>query len=157
MARKIANYKVEDAGRDFDKVFVLTEMSASKAETWATKALLALMGNGVELPDNFERTGMAGMAEVGIRALSGLSFDIAEPLLVEMFDCVQIMPDPKSPHVVRALIEQDIEEVMTRIKIRAEVWKLHTDFLKAVAPSISSGSTAAARAKRSPNTKTSRQ
>lgn len=155
MARKIANYKVEDSGRDFGKVFVLTEMPASVAETWATKALLALIGNGVELPENFQRMGMAGMAEVGIRALAGLSFEIAEPLLAQMFDCVAIMPDPTKPHIVRPLIEQDIEEVMTRIKLRAEVWKLHTDFLKAVAPSISDAP-AAARVKRSPNTKTSR-
>src|SRR3546814_21113858 len=61
--------------------------------------------------------------------------------------CVQIMPDPSKTHIVRNLIEEDIEEITTRVKIRAEVWKLHTGFLKAVAPSISEGSPAAARNK----------
>ena len=157
MARNTLNYTVTDEGRDKGKTFVLTEMPASKAESWAMRALLALMAGGVEVPDGFERMGMAGMAEVGIRALTGLKWEVAEPLLAEMWECVQIMPDPSKPHVVRALIEQDIEEVATRLKLRGEVWKLHTGFLKAVAPSISGGSLAAASKKGSRNMKTSPQ
>lgn len=157
MARNTLNYTVTDEGRDKGKTFVLTEMPASRAEAWAMRAILALLANNVELPDGFERLGMAGMAEVGIKALSGLKWDVAEPLLSEMWDCVQIMPDPSKPHVVRPLIEEDVEEITTRVKIRAEVWKLHTGFLKAVAPSISGGSLAAASKKGSRNTKTSPQ
>ena len=152
MARNTLNYTVTDEGRDKGKTFVLTEMPASRAEAWAMRAILALLANNVELPDGFERLGMAGMAEVGIKALSGLKWDVAEPLLSEMWDCVQIMPDPSKPHVVRPLIEEDVEEITTRVKIRAEVWKLHTGFLKAVAPSISGGSLAAASKKGSRNT-----
>lgn len=135
MARSIVNYTVTDDNRDKGKTFVLTEMSASKAESWAMRAILALMEGGVDLPAGFERAGLAGIAEIGLRALSHLRWEVAEPLLAEMWDCVQYMPDPSKSHVVRDLIESDIEEVMTRIKIRAEIWKLHTDFLKAVAPS----------------------
>jgi hypothetical protein len=156
MARATANYTVQDEGRDFGKVFVLTEMPASRAESWAMRALLALMASGVEVPEGFERMGMAGMAEVGIRALSGLKWDVAEPLLAEMWECVQIMPDPSKTHVVRRLIEEDIEEISTRIKLRAEVWKLHTGFLKAVAPSILGGTPAAASKKAGQTTKTFR-
>jgi hypothetical protein len=152
MARNTLNYTVTDEGRDKGKTFVLTEMPASRAEAWAMRAILALLANNVELPDGFERLGMAGMAEVGIKALSGLKWDVAEPLLSEMWDCVQIMPDPSKPQIVRNLIEEDIEEISTRVKLRAEVWKLHTGFLKAVAPSISEGSPAAARKKGSRNT-----
>ena len=152
MARNVANYTVTDEGRDQGKVFVLTELPASRAESWAMRALLALMAGGVELPEGFDRMGMAGMAEVGIKALSGLKWDVAEPLLAEMWQCVQIMPDPSKPHVIRNLIEEDIEEIATRVKLRAEVWKLHTGFLKAVAPSISGGSPAAASKKFSRNT-----
>ena len=136
MARKSTNHTVTDDNRDKGKVFVITELPAARAESWAFRAILALMEGGVELPPGFERMGMAGIAELGIRALSHLRWEVAEPLLAEMWECVQIMPDPAKPHVVRPLIEQDIEEVMTRIKIRAEVWKLHTDFLSAVAASI---------------------
>ena len=152
MARTVSNYTVTDEGRDNGKVFVLTEMPASRAESWAMRALLALMAGGVEVLEGFERMGMAAMAEIGIKALAGLKWEVAEPLLAEMWECVQIMPDPSKPHVVRALIEQDIEEVATRLKIRGEIWKLHTGFLKAVAPSISGGSPAAASKRGSRNT-----
>ena len=148
MARATANYTVTEEGRDQAKVFVLTEMPASRAESWAMRSLLALMAGGVEVPEGFDRMGMAAMAEVGIKALAGLKWEVAEPLLAEMWSCVQIMPDSGKPHIVRNLIEEDIEEITTRIKLRAEVWKLHTGFLKAVAPSISGGSQPAAARKK---------
>lgn len=152
MARNVLNYTVVDEGRDKGKTFVLTEMAASRAESWAMRAILALIKSGVELPDGFERLGMAAMAEMGINALSGLRWEVAEPLLEEMWTCVQIMPDPSKAHVVRDLIEEDIEEIMTRVKLRIEVWKLHVGFLKAVSLSISAGNPAAASKKRSRNT-----
>jgi flagellar motor component MotA len=139
MARKTANVTIDQEGRDRGKVFVLTELPASKAEAWAYRALLALIAGGVEMPEGFERMGMAGMAEMGIRALSGLKWEVADPLLAEMWECVRIMPDPTKPQIIRALIEEDVEEITTRIKLRAEVWSLHSDFLKAVAPSLMQG------------------
>lgn len=148
MARNTANYTVTDEGRDQGKVFVLTEMPASRAESWAMRALLALMAGGVDVPPGFDRMGMAAMAEIGIKALAGLRWDVAEPLLAEMWSCVQFMPDSSKSHIVRSLIEEDIEEIATRVKLRAEVWKLHTGFLKAVAPSISGGSPPAAASKK---------
>lgn len=152
MARATANYTVTDDGRDKGKVFIITEMPASRAESWAMRAILALMAGGVEVPEGFDRMGMAAMAEIGIKALAGLKWDVAEPLLAEMWSCVQYVPDPSKSHVIRNLIEEDIEEISTRIKIRAEVWKLHTGFLKAVAPSISGGLQAAADKSDSQNT-----
>jgi flagellar motor component MotA len=106
-------------------------MSAHQAESWAMRALCALMAGNVELPQGFERNGLAGLAEIGLKLLSGLRWEVAEPLINEMMDCIRFMPDPKSPHVVRDLFDEDIEEVTTRIRLRIEVWKLHTDFLKA--------------------------
>lgn len=137
MARKNLNYTVTDDNRDKGKVFLITEMAASRAEAWAMRALLALMHSGIDLPEGFERSGMAGMAEVGIKALSGLQWDIAKPLMDEMWECVKFIPAPGQNTVVRELIEEDIEEISTRAKLRMEVWKLHAGFLKAVAPSTS--------------------
>lgn len=54
-----------------------------------------------------------------------------------MFECITIIPDPSKPNVTRALIEDDIEEVATRLKLRIEIFKLHVDFFTAVSPSIS--------------------
>jgi hypothetical protein len=137
MARKVTQYTVTEEGRDKGKVFMLTEMAASKAEAWAARALLALLAGNVQLPAGIERLGFAGLAQVGIRALGGLRWEAAAPLLAEMMDCVQCMPDPSNPNVMRALIETDIEEIMTRINIRQALWELHTDFLKTAAAPIS--------------------
>ena len=137
MARLTLNYKVQDDGRDKGKIFVITELPASHAESWALRAILALIEGGVDVPEGFEHMGMAGMAQLGIKALAGLKWEVAEPLLKEMWNCVQIMPDPSKPHVLRNLIEEDIEDVMTRVKLRTEVWKLHTGFLQAADPSTS--------------------
>lgn len=155
MARKTLNFLITDDGRDKGKMFFLEEMSASQAESWATKALLALMQAGIELPYGFERMGMAGLAEVGIRALSGLRWDALEPLLIEMWQCVKFIPDQSKPYMQRPLIEEDIEEVMTRMKIRSEVLRLHVDFLKVVAQLNSSEQEATTKAKRSRSTSTS--
>jgi len=135
--RKKSIVTITDQNRDKGKAFQIDEMPASQGEAWATRAILALMAGGIELPEGFERLGMAGMAEVGLRALAGLKYEVAEPLLAEMMGCVSMIPDPSKPQVVRPLIEEDIEEISTRVKLRAEVWKLHTDFLQAANPSVS--------------------
>ena len=141
MARKIAIITIDTVGRDQGKIFILREMPASQAERWAFRALSALAASGVELPDDIANAGLAGVARIGLQAFGGISWEKAEPLISEMFDCVTIQPG-QNPAVVRALIEDDIEEVTTRIKIRMELFKLHMDFFKAAAPSIQ-GSAAA--------------
>lgn len=133
MARATASITITDANRDHGKAFLITEMPASKIESWAFRAILALMASGKELPEGYENLGLAGMAQLGLNALSGLKWEVAEPLLQEIWDCIQYIPDPKNSSVVRGIIDQDVEELTTRIKLRAEVWKLHAGFLKAVA------------------------
>ena len=150
--RHTINIKIEDENRDFGKLFLITEMSADHGESWAFRALLALMRNNVNLPAGFENTGMAGLAEVGLKALTGLRWEDAKPLLEEMMQCVEIIPDPSRPQVKRALIESDIEEITTRIRLRAEVWKLHTGFLKGGALSNSDAARSPAKQSRSRNT-----
>lgn len=134
MARTVVNFTISDEGRDKGKIFVLTEMSASQAEAWALRALLALSAAGVKTQDGDES--MAAMADFGFASLKGLEWKIAEPLLAEMWTCVRYAPDPHKLSLVRNLVEEDIEEVATRIKLRLAVWNLHTDFLKAAAPSV---------------------
>lgn len=147
--RKTAKYQVADEGRDKGKVFLITEMSAKQGEEWAMRALLALTGANVEIPEDFSNLGMAGLAQIGLRGLMGLHWETAKPLLDEMFTCVQIIPDPKKPHIARPLLDddqnQDIEEILTRMKLRGEIWQLHAGFLKAVAPSLAGRAKAAAK------------
>lgn len=140
--RKTTTYTVTAENRDKDKTFLVTEMTAAQGESWATRTLMALMVGNVQIPDNYQKLGMAALAQMGFRALSGLKWETAEPLLQEMMECVQFIPDKKKPSIVRPLLEShdpgnaDIEEVSTRVNLRLEVWKLHTDFLSAVLPSL---------------------
>lgn len=127
MARKTCDF-VATEGRDKGKNFRITEMSAAQAEAWAARAILALLGNNAELPDGSDSS-FATIAEIGLKALSGLQWPVLEPLLAEMMDCVQVVPDRTKQYLTRPLIEEDVEEVATRLQLRAEVWKLHTDFL----------------------------
>jgi len=124
MARKEASF-VADFGRDAGKQFHITEMSATQAENWAFKVVLAIGASGIEIPDNLAAQGMAGLLAVGYLNLLKIPFEVAQPLLNEMMGCVQVVP---SPNVKRPLIEDDIEEVKTRLSLRKAVWDLHMDF-----------------------------
>lgn len=126
--RKTSTLTIDREGRDKGKTFVLTEMSAADAERWALRAFFALMNTGVEIPADIAESGMAGIASMGLQAIGKLPYEAAESLLADMWDCVQIMPDPAKKNVVRDLIEQDIEEVATRLEIRKAVFDLHTGF-----------------------------
>lgn len=133
MARKEIFYTVEDKGRDNGKVFYIREMSATQAEWWAIRAILAMANNGINLPDNLSDMGMAGMAKVGLEMVAKIPPEDARPLLDELMKCVQAVPNPDDQSIKRPLIDDDTEEVITRLKLRGEVFKLHVDFLTAAA------------------------
>jgi hypothetical protein len=129
MARKTRTLTLDAAqGRDAGKTFTITEMPAFQAEKWAIRALLALTRAGIEVPDDVMSMGMGAIAEIGVRAFGGLSFDEAEPLLDEMMQCVHIVPDPKVAAITRPVDTEDVEEVKTYLLLRNEVVALHTGF-----------------------------
>lgn len=144
MARKTLTVVIDAAGRDQGKTFFIRELPASQAEMWAARAFLALARSGVEVPEGVTESGLAGIATFGFRALAGVRFEDAVDLMAEMFSCVQIIPDPTKPNVIRALIEDDIEEVATRLRLRKEVFGLHVDFSLAGALQISASASAPA-------------
>lgn len=152
--RNIVDVTIHDEGRDKSKVFRITEMPASKAEEWALKAIMALTKAGVDVPAG---SGMAGIASVGLQALGTLNFPDVKSLLDEMFSCVARLPDPHNLSLVRPLVEDDTEEVATRLRLRAEVFTLHTGFSFAGAPSTTSSSGTPAATQRSRHRKTSRR
>lgn len=126
--RKTLTYTVTAEGRDQGKAFLLTEMPADAAEKWAIRVVLACGRAGVDLPPGVENEGIAGVARIGLSSLMRMDFIDAEPLLDEMMACVQIQPNPADPRVVRPLVTDDIEEIMTRLVLRREVFRLHTGF-----------------------------
>lgn len=128
MARKIKTVIIDAEGRDKHKAFQLTEFPASQAEEWAMRAMLAIAKGGVDVPADVLDSGMAGLAVMMVQGLPRLSWEDAGPLLGEMFRCIVIIPDPSKPTVTRHLVEDDIEEVRTRLALRKEVLELHLDF-----------------------------
>jgi hypothetical protein len=127
--RKKQTLTITDEGRDKGKVFVLTEMPADQAERWAIRALLALMNAGIELPDGAADAGMAGIAAAGYKALGNLKFEVLEPLLDDMWGCVQYQHKPNQPlQSLMAGESSQIEEVSTRLQLRMAAFKLHTNF-----------------------------
>ncbi len=127
---------IKSEGRDFNKTFLLTEMSAYQAEKWAYKTLLALSRGGFELPPGIFDAGMAGLAPlvpyllvVGFRSLHAARWEEVEVLLDEMMGCVQYKP----PQIelpaqdLRNDAASQIEEIRTRVELRKEVLMLHVD------------------------------
>jgi hypothetical protein len=128
MARKVIDYVEQAEGRDKGKTFRITELSAEAAEEWGARAVFAMMNAGVEIPDGIAQQGLAGLASIGITALTKVPFQDAKPLFDKMFECVQFVPDAARPNVVRPLFADDIEEVSTRLKLRKEIVLLHLSF-----------------------------
>jgi hypothetical protein len=136
MGRKEATFTATD-GRDKGRRYHIVEMSSRQSEEWAGRAIFTLMNFGVDIPDDMLTKGLAGLAAIGIKALSKVPFEAARPLFEEMMGCVEFMPDPKNAAVLRPLIDDDIEEVATRLKLRKAVLDLHLDFFIAAGRSIS--------------------
>jgi hypothetical protein len=128
--RKTVTYVVSADGRDKGKTFILTEMSAVKAEDWAIRVMLAMGAANVELPDGALQLGMAALAEVGLKKLFAIEADTLRPLLKELMECAEFLPNPQKPQVKLGypMFETQIEEVRTLLTLKWEVLKLHLDF-----------------------------
>jgi hypothetical protein len=126
----------EQPNRDFNRRYLITEMPADKAERWAIRLLLALANAHAKVPEEQAMAGLNGLNITipqllvqGIRSLAGLRFEDAEPLLADMFSCVQFMPPGMEAGVSLASGDaSQIEEVSTRMTLRYEVLQLHLGF-----------------------------
>lgn len=144
MARKTRDVLIEwgtpETNRDFGKLFRITEMGAEPAEWWAIRALSAVARSGVDLPDNVMGGGMQSIAILGINAIMRVNPSDVADLFDEVMECVQIVPDPSKPKLVRDILTDDIEEVRTRLLLRKEVIDLHVGFSQLVGQSTPTSS-----------------
>ena len=178
MARKTAIITITAEGRDQGKVFHIQEQSAEAIEYWAMRALLALshvdvdkikadvfdnvpffamLRNGETIPPDVLRSGLAGVAAIGLRAFSALSIDEAKPLLDELMGCVSVIPDPKNLTFMRRDVMGDIEEATTLVRLKAEVFNLHASFLPPAVTSTSTSTTGKTGQAPTPSTRTPRR
>lgn len=119
--------------RDNGKVFLITEKPASASEKWAIRASAAVAKAGFDMPAD---ASWPALVALGFQAFLSAPWADVEPLLDELFDCVERVPDPTKPQVTRPLVESDIEEISTRVKLRDEVFNLHSGFSIADALSL---------------------
>lgn len=122
--------------RDAGKVFLLTEMPADQAERWALRALFAMETAGIQLPEDAAAAGLASLYAIGLKAITTVPWKDAEPLLAEMMECVQYVPEAAGVQPQRIMdgAQSQIEDVGTRLLLRAKVFELHTGFSLPVAP-----------------------
>ena len=131
--RETIDIIIDAEGRDKGKCFVIKEMAALPAEKWAYRLITALAHAGADV-DVIQGSGMAGLAAAGIQALPMLNFRDVEPLMDEMLECVSIRPDPRgNPTFTRPLVlngsdNDEVEEVTTLMRLRAEILDLHMRF-----------------------------
>lgn len=138
MARKILEVVIKD-GRDDGKKFVIEEMAAIPAAKWAFRAFLAVSRSGksaikealnfdFEDADWHSQATLCELASLGIGIFGAMDFAESEPLIDDLFSCIKIMPDPRQPLVTRQLINDDIEDPTTYLKLQKDAFMLHIDF-----------------------------
>lgn len=116
-----------EKGRDEGKTFVITEMPITKADNWAMRALFAIANGGIDIEGINPNMGMLGMAQVAIKALSGIKPDVGIPLLDELLECVQVIPSGGNARAL--IIDSDIKDLSTMFTLRKEALAIHIDFL----------------------------
>lgn len=142
MARRERKVQIADDNRDKGRTYVLREMSSDAGEWWAIRCLIVMGNAGVSLPNGIQETGMQGLAylehtkglasalfAIGLRMLPGVDAHALKPLLDEMMACVKYKPPGNLPE--QDLYDGDmcqIEEITTRLKLRAELLELHLGF-----------------------------
>lgn len=151
MGRRTRVVTITADGRDKGKSFLVTEMPADQGEWWAARALIVMGNAGVDMPANALGSAMAGMAAVeaskgaasalflvGLRMLPGVDPVTLKPLLDEMMTCVAYQP-PGQGVPAQSLMEGaygQIEEISTRLQLRAEILEVHLGFSLAGVASI---------------------
>jgi hypothetical protein len=130
MTRKSTTITIAEDGRDKGKSFVLTELPADQGERWFIRALLALSASGANVTPDMIAGGAASFATFGITALMGVPWEMLEPLLDEMWECVQYKHTTQGIplQAIDAGVNSQIEEVKTRFALRVAVLQLHMGF-----------------------------
>ena len=132
MTRRTEVVTITEENRDHGKSFLLTEMTADKAERWAVRALTHAMQNGAPMPPGMvggQGLSLAGLAAVGVFILVWIPYEKLEPMLEEAMRCVQfVVGDKIKPQPIHAGNLCQIHEVSTFVMLRKKLWELHLGF-----------------------------
>lgn len=136
--RKREVVKVPDSwgARDTGKHFLITEWAAARAEEWALRMLFAYNRGGGQIPVEVLGGGMQAIFFIGVNTfLRGqIQSDEIIPLLNQLLECVKIIRDPRARGpdgqviATELVSDDDVAEVKTRLWLRSEVIRVHTNF-----------------------------
>lgn len=124
-----------ETGRDAGKMFRVVEMPVSRLEKWACRAMVALFGANVpaDAAELAKTSNAAALAAGVMRGLSGLRWELAEPLYDELLAQISRVPKPERPLETIALrpdnLDAHVEDVATIFRLRLEVLSLSLGFL----------------------------
>ena len=138
-----------EGGRDSGKVFLVTEPSATAVEDWGLRALQAMSRNGINVPADIAEGGLGQISAFGLQFIASASGEETKWLMTRLMDCVAYVPDPARPEVWRGvglresasapvgpLMESDIEEAKTRLRLKLEAFEIMFSFSMAAVRSI---------------------
>ncbi len=120
-----------DKGRDAGKTFKVKEMPVTKLEKWGARF-------GSEMPADIRTlsasSNTAALLSAGLRGLSGLRWEQAEPLYDELLGQIYRVPNPGKPDDVIRLtphnLDAHVEDVGTIYRLRWEAIAVCLDFLQ---------------------------
>lgn len=122
---KIINLK----DRDNELTFKITEMAASKLENWTIKAVMLLASSSINVPDGADITQAAAyLQKEGLKALSGLDYNKAKPLLDEMLACCSRIDGGIEQVCTPETVDGYIEDMRTLFVLRMEAVKMNFNF-----------------------------
>lgn len=127
MARRTKVVTIDaEKGRDHGKTFLITEMPAEAAEWWAIRALQGILGANPDFDIDIFSAPLAKIAGFAFVGLARIPAEQLKPLMDEMKGCVSVLlPDGKT---TRALLPNDVEDFMTWVELRKEVFEVLTGF-----------------------------
>lgn len=123
MARKTGILTITE-GRDQGKAFRITEWPALKTERWVLRAVFGLGKAGVEIPPEILQLGAAATVYAIASQAAKLPSRLGLRLSDELMECVKRVEETAD----RPLVEQDIEDVSTLLRLKSEVLKLTFGF-----------------------------
>lgn len=113
-------------GRDAGKTFKITEMSATQADRWATKALCLVGKSGCSIVELFNKISTGGILNI----LGDLGYDGAEPLMEELLNCCSFKKDGVDVQMKGTMVDSVIEDWTTIFRLRKEALDLTINFLE---------------------------
>lgn len=127
MARRTKVVTIDaEKGRDHGKTFLITEMSADAAEWWAIRVTQGIVGSNPDADFDIFSGSLPRLANFAFVGLAKIPADQLKPLMDEMKACVSVLlPDGKT---TRALLPGDVEDIMTWLELRKEVFEILTGF-----------------------------